>query len=302
MTVTTTAPHDRYPSRVGAAQEITERKDPVLWGPPGAPGPLDRGSLEHFRDHGYVILTGHLDPSTVERCLTEVDRLAHDAATLASERAILEPDSEELRSLFEVHRVSRVFADLASDPRLAGVARQLLDDDVYIHQSRINLKRGMEGRSFPWHSDFETWHVEDGMPAMRAVSCSIALTDNHSWNGPLLLIAGSHRWYVSFGGRTPDNHHEHSLRKQEYGVPDEAALSWLVDRGEVVTFEAPAGSVVFFECNVMHGSPNNISPVPRTNAFFVYNSVANAVIEPFGTERPRPTHIATREVEPLPRR
>ncbi|MEX1271514.1 MAG: phytanoyl-CoA dioxygenase family protein, partial [Acidimicrobiia bacterium] len=60
-------------------------------------------------------------------------------------------------------------------------------------------------------------------------------------------------------------------------------------------FEAPAGSVLFFDCNIMHGSPNNISPLPRTNGFLVYNSVENAAVEPFGTDEARPEHIATRE-------
>src|SRR3546814_6672767 len=92
--------------------------------------------------------------------------------------------------------------------------RSLLDSDVYVHQSRINLKPGFRGKEFYWHSDFETWHTEDGMPSMRAVSCSVLLTPNHSWNGPLLTIAGSHKWFVSCVGETPANHHEVSLRRQ----------------------------------------------------------------------------------------
>ena len=54
-------------------------------------------------------------------------------------------------------------------------------------------------------------------------------------------------------------------------------------------FEGDPGSVVFFDCNVMHGSPDNITPAPRTNAFFCYNAV-----EPFGGTAPRPNHIASR--------
>ncbi len=42
---------------------------------------------------------------------------------------------------------------------------------------------GFTGSGFYWHSDFETWHAEDGMPSMRAVSCSIALTENFAYNG-----------------------------------------------------------------------------------------------------------------------
>src|SRR3546814_8501331 len=84
-------------------------------------------------------------------------------------------------------------ARLAADDRLAGVARFLLGDDVYVHQSRLNYKPGFVGKEFYWHSDFETWHVEDGMPQMRALSMSILLAPNTVLNGPLMIIPGSHR-------------------------------------------------------------------------------------------------------------
>ena len=37
---------------------------------------------------------------------------------------------------------------------------------------------GFTGSGFSWHSDFETWHAEDGMPSIRTVSCSIPLMEN----------------------------------------------------------------------------------------------------------------------------
>src|SRR3546814_1501545 len=72
--------------------------------------------------------------------------------------------------MFQIHAQSNLLRRLAADERLAGVARFLLDDTVYIHQSRLNYKPGFQGKEFYWHSDFETWHVEDGMPRMRALS------------------------------------------------------------------------------------------------------------------------------------
>lgn len=57
---------------------------------------------------------------------------------------------------------------------------------------------------------------------------------------------------------------------------------------------AKAGSVVFFDCNTMHGSAGNISPWARSNVFMVYNSVENVLGEPKYGLKPRPEHIATR--------
>ena len=223
-----------------------------------------------------------------------------------SEELITEPDSDEVRSIFRVHRLSQVFDWLARDTRILDVARQILGSEAYLHQSRVNLKPGFHGKEFYWHSDFETWHVEDGMPRMRALSASIALTDNYPFNGPLMLIPGSHKTFVPCVGSTPQNHYRQSLKKQEYGVPDQVSLKRLADQGGIVAPTGPAGSVVFFDCNTMHGSNSNISPFARSNVFFVYNSVENSLSEPYCGLKPRPEHIAAREsfhaLEPLNRR
>jgi ectoine hydroxylase len=302
-TATSTAPadlaDDRYPSRRGVPPSITERVDPVVWGT-GEGGTLDAEDVASFDRDGYLQIPSLLDPDEVAELDAEVLRLAADADVRAAERTIVELGSGDVRSVFEVHH-GGPFGELCRDPRLAGVARQLLGSDVYIHQSRVNLKPGFRGKEFYWHSDFETWHTEDGMPAPRAVSASVSLTDNVHTNGPLMVIAGSHRWFVSCPGETPPDHHRESLRRQEIGVPDDDHLAELARRGEIRDLTGPAGSVTFFECNLMHGSNGNITPLPRRNAFFVFNSVENALVEPYAAPAPRPTHIASRVFTPLTR-
>jgi ectoine hydroxylase len=288
---------DLYPSRGVDRATITARRDPVVHGQ--ACGPLDPEQLATYEDTGVLVLPGHLAPHLATALDAELDQLAADEGVRARPQAVLEPGSEALRSLFEVHRADGLIGAMARDPLLVDVARQLLGDDVYIHQSRANLKPGFRGKEFYWHSDFETWHTEDGMPRMRAVSCSVLLTPNHSWNGPLLAIAGSHEWFVSCVGETPERNFERSLRKQEIGVPDDDSLAELVRRGSIQECVGPAGTVVFFECNVMHGSNGNITPAPRRNLFFVYNSVENALEEPFAAPGPRPEHIASRDPAPI---
>jgi ectoine hydroxylase-related dioxygenase (phytanoyl-CoA dioxygenase family) len=56
-----------------------------------------------------------------------------------------------------------------------------------------------------------------------------------------------------------------------------------------------AGSLIMFDCNTLHGSNGNITPFPRSNAFFVYNAVSNRVGNPFSGQAPRPGYICTRE-------
>jgi len=301
-TATPTGPHvDHYPSRVEPEPSITPRRDPVAYPDTtgSLPHPLDTAEVERFDRDGYLVLEGLFGEDEAQAYLDELTRLSDRDDVSADPRTILEPEDDEVRSVFEVHAVSERFDALLRDSRLVDAARQLLGGSVYLHQSRVNLKPALRGKEFFWHSDFETWHVEDGMPRMRALSCSIALTENNEFNGPLMVVPGSHRWYVACVGKTPERHYEQSLRRQEYGVPDHESLRRLVERGGIDAPKGRAGSVVVFDCNMMHASGVNLSPYPRSTVFVVYNSVENALVAPFGVDEPRPTYIASREAAPV---
>src|SRR5690606_5632166 len=250
--------------------------------------------LSFYEQNGYLFLESFFQEEEVEEFKQETKRLLTESRGSDRPEVILEPEGEEVRSVFAVHKDDVFFQKLANSPRLLAIVKQILGSDVYIHQSRINFKPGFTGKEFYWHSDFETWHAEDGMPRMRALSCSIALEDNNVYNGALMIIPGSHQWFVSCVGETPEDHFKDSLRRQEYGVPDQESLTKLVQQGGINMPTGKAGSVLLFDCNVMHGSSANISPYPRSNAFFVYNSVENKLEDPFASQKPRPDYIATR--------
>ena len=287
---------DPYASRSGDQWQAVSRQDPVVWG--DTRGPLDGEQLAFYRDNGYLVLPELLLSREVEALAREARRLLEEYAGSSAPEIISEPDSDVVRSIFRIHRDNPMFRELARDPRLAGAARQILHSDVYIHQSRINYKPALDGREFFWHSDFETWHIEDGMPRMRALSVSVLLTENTEFNGPLMLVPRSHLLYVRCVGQTPPEHYKQSLEKQDYGVPSRDALAHLIERGGLTSVKGPAGSVVMFDCNTMHASAGNLSPFARTNIFMVYNSVENRLAAPYGGLPPRPPFIS--EPEPIP--
>ena len=191
-----------------------------------------------------------------------------------------------------MHQLSERLGALASDERVAGAAQQIIGDDPYVHQSRINYKPGFAGKGFNWHSDFETWHAEDGMPNMHAVSASLILTDNHEFNGPLMLIPGSHMEFVPCLGETPEDNHKRSLKAQEVGVPSPEALTHLVDKYGIDAPKGKAGGLLLFDCNTLHASNANLSPDPRSNVFFVFNRPDNRCVAPFAAPKQRPSFLA----------
>jgi ectoine hydroxylase len=290
---------DIYPSRQAATPEMVLRRDPVLHMPWSASAPLSQDQAHHFEQNGYLVLEDVFGAEELTCLQEETGRLLSNPSALIPETVISEPGGKEIRSIFDIHAQSSLMARLARDERLAGVAAFLLGDQVYLHQSRLNYKPGFKGKEFYWHSDFETWHVEDGMPRMRALSMSILLAENTAHNGPLMLIPGSHRTFLTCIGSAPEDHYMTSLKKQEYGVPDDDSLAELAHANGIVAPIGKPGTVVIFDCNVMHGSNGNITPFPRANAFLVYNAVTNRLRAPFGPASPRPRFIASREAVPL---
>jgi ectoine hydroxylase len=291
---------DAYPSRTSPEPRILPRLDPVVYSDWSPQAPITKAEADHFDRLGHLVLKDRFAAEEVAFLQAEAARLIADPALVDRRTVITERDSEEVRSIFEIHAQNAVMARLAADARLADVARFLLGDDVYVHQSRLNYKPGFEGRDFYWHSDFETWHVEDGMPRMRALSISVLLAPNTANNGPLMLMPGSHRSYVACVGETPDDHYRQSLQKQEYGVPDRQSLTTLAEAHDIVAPTGDPGTIIVFDCNMMHGSNGNITPLPRSNAFIVYNALSNGLVTPFGGMPPRPSFVAAREAQALP--
>ncbi|WP_438764793.1 phytanoyl-CoA dioxygenase family protein [Kushneria sp. TE3] len=283
---------DPYPTRLSTPPERTwlPRQEAVLRGPED--GPLTREQRETFRQKGFVFIPNFLDDAELAEYQHELEALLERDDYRDRDFTITEPSSNDIRSIFAMHFLSAKFGELAQSPKLVKSVEQLIGEDVYVMQGRINYKPGFEGKGFDWHSDFETWHAEDGMPRMNAISASIVLTDNHEFNGPLMLIPGSHEKFVPCIGETPEDNYKSSLKKQEAGVPGREALAELVAEHGIEAPKGRAGGLLLFDCNTLHGSNANMSPDARSNIFFVYNRRDNALNTPFAARGQRPDFLA----------
>ncbi|GGC56816.1 ectoine hydroxylase [Hoyosella rhizosphaerae] len=298
MTAAHTTIADPYPSRLSAPADNFPRTHPAVWGKEKS-GPFTPIAVQRYGNNGFHIEEGMLTPAQVQQCWSEVERLQNNIELDKMGAIVRECHSGSVRSMFAVHEVSPLIDQLIRTPRILNRARQILGSEVYIHQSRINCMPGFSGSGFYWHSDFETWHSEDGMPLPRALSMSIALTDNYPFNGGLMLMPGSHKTYIPCVGETPKDNYKKSLQRQQIGVPDEETITKLAYEFGVEQFTGPAGSALFFDSNTMHGSANNITPFPRANIFVVFNSVENALREPYAGTAPRPQYLGNRDATPL---
>ncbi|MFD4367176.1 ectoine hydroxylase [Rhodococcus sp. NPDC058521] len=296
-----TAVADHYPTRDRNECTVSQRHDPVTWFESNrdtpTKGPLSPREIADYDSRGFHSSEALVPTRDVFDLKDEMTRLAQDRRLVGDGRVVRENGDGEVRSVFDVHLLSSVVDEIVRRPEVVGIARQILGSDVYVHQSRLNFKPGFSGGPFYWHSDFETWHAEDGMPTPRAMSISIALTENYGYNGGLMIMPGSHKDFVSCSGRTPDNYYKESLvsTAPPTGSPDERMLSRMANEYGIEVMTGHAGSATVFDSNCMHGSNGNITPFARSNLFVVFNSVENTPTDPFSAPSPRPRYLGSRD-------
>jgi ectoine hydroxylase len=281
---------DNYPTRLAHAIAPIPRIEPTVWGT-AADGPLHQGDLDGYSDAGHLVRHNTLSGNQIPEMDEELRAIA--ASLDVSDARIIRESDGSIRSIFQPHLISSAVKQISELDTVLPVAQQLLGGDVYIHQARINYMSAFTSTGFYWHSDFETWHAEDGMPTMRAVSCVIALTENYPHNGTLMTMTGTNRMFYPCVGATPPSNHATSLAGQTVGVPDRDTLTQAAARG-INQFVGPAGTGFWFDCNTLHGSGSNITPFPRSNLFLVFNSVDNRLVEPFAAPAPRPEYLGAR--------
>jgi ectoine hydroxylase len=290
---------DLYPSRANE-EKIIKRVDKAVYSTEKiGKYSLDEKELEVYEKNGFIIIPEAFSEKEIKKFRQELKQLELNEKLWKKEEFISEPNDNKLRTIFNQHLFSKIYKKLSKDPRILDKVIQILGSDVYIHHGRINVKRAYQGKSFPWHSDFETWHSEDGMPNCRCLSAWLMLSDNTEFNGPLYLIKESHKKFVSCKGITPKDNYKKSLKKQEYGVPSINAIKQLSKNDKLVSAIGKAGTLVLHDGNILHGSSDNISPEDRTNIFFVYNSVKNTPVKPFASKSPRADFLCLKDFKPL---
>ena len=256
--------------------------------------------LRSYQEDGYLLLPTLFSPQEVAALRGELPALY----AMDTPGRVLEKGSGLVRSVYGSHTVSDTFARLVRDPRLLEPARRVLDDEVYVHQFKINAKQAFGGEVWEWHQDYIFWRNEDGMPAARVINVVLFLDEVNEFNGPLLIIPGSHRDGVieprvrskdGGGGGMGPSWQSDVAADLTYSFGRETVAA-LVNEHGIVAPKGPAGSVLLFHPDVVHGSAPNMSPFDRELVLVTYNSVHNV---PVPGPSPRPDFLCARDTAPL---
>lgn len=226
---------------------------------------LSEGQLGDFGRNGFLVL-----PSLFSAYEVAILRAALDAAIAQDLLAnVGEKGSGEVRTAMALHLRSPVFERLVRHPRLHEPAFQLLGEEFYAQQVKVNVKAAFDGEAWQWHYDFATHHREDGVPKPLALNLHIFLDDVNEFNGPLYFIAGSHRH-----GPAPAELDTTSTSYPLWCVGRETVAE-LVSEAGLYSATGPAGTALIFGDCLVHASPPNLSPWDRRIFSLIVNPVSN---------------------------
>src|SRR3546814_18215477 len=102
---------------------MRQRQDPVVHSEWTGDAPISARQAAQFDRDGYIGLENIFSVDEVAFLQKAAGTLLADPAALDDDTIVTEPQSREIRSIFEIHAQSPVMARLAADARLADVAR-----------------------------------------------------------------------------------------------------------------------------------------------------------------------------------
>jgi hypothetical protein len=253
---------------------------------------LTDAQLREYRENGFVIVPDVIGPAALDAMRAEAERLYR----LDHPGRVVEKDGTTVRGIHGCHLESPLFSGLVRHPVLLAIAEQVLGSQVYVHQSKVNAKRALDGDVWPWHQDYIFWEREDGMPAPRATNIGLLLDDATPDNGPLLFVPGSHKAGTVPAERRGDGGWaSHLAADLDYSLTS-SQLAQIAAGPGIRAATGTAGSLLAFDPQLVHGSGTNMSPADRRLALITYNSIHNIPTE---TTSPRPEFLSAADTAPL---
>ena len=234
---------------------------------------LSNCQITDFQNRGFLLFSNLLETDEVTVLQsTPPEIFARQGPEIVRESEYV----DVARLAFGAHTYSKPFQRLIQLPRLLNPVRHLLDDEIYLHQSRINPKQGFgKGAAWDWRQDYPPWREIDGMPNPHCIMVTVFIDDCTVAKSPLLVIPGSHR----HGLLDSEPHADTFGREYALRNVHRDDFEQLANNNGIEPLLGDARTVCFVHCNVLHGSASNVSPWRRAILYLIYNSVSNACTE-----------------------
>lgn len=242
--------------------------------------------LKQYRQEGFLLVPDLLSVQELTALKADLPLLlTNDDCGMHRERE----HSGAVRQVYNSHRHVPSIRTLAHHPKIVDPVQQILQNSFYIWHSKLNVKEAFEGTVWLWHQDYGYW-IYDGVDA-KLTSVMIFLDPATLHNGCLMVISGSHSW-----GRQ-EHYSDTTTTSYKQWCIQKSILKEKIREAEIQHITGQPGDALFFDCNLVHGSHHNLSPVPRKSLIIAYNDIDN---KPRPVENPRPDWAVSRVYDEIP--
>lgn len=226
---------------------------------------LNIQQINQFHEKGYLIVEDVFSSGEIERiraCIKADPKLAADAKTNKN----YEGDGVGTFLVYRENLTDDIYSAYVQSNRIVGPLQQLFEDDIKYYYHLTMLKNPNTG-GWQWHQDYGYHYKEFFYP--KFISVMVALDPATKENGCLRVVEGSNQL-----GRLD---HQQS-GSQLITDPRRAAIA-LEQMGEVHC-EMKAGSILFFDGNILHASAPNTSEQSRWSFVISYVPASNLIVLP----------------------
>ena len=245
---------------------------------------LNETQLKEIDELGYVILPNCFSSEEVINIRKEM-KTVFDEKTEAN---IIEKSSGAVRTAMGLHLRNKLFNDLTRHPNFFEPACQIRGNNLYIQQTKINVKAAFTGEVWQWHYDFATHSGEDGVAKPLALNLHVFIDDVTEFNGPLFFIPKSHKY-----GPAPSKL-DTVTTNYPLWIVNQQTVKDLVKENGIISARGKAGTALIFVDNLVHGSAQNMSPMDRAIFSAILNPCDNAQ-----TKFARPDYKHGRDFKPI---
>lgn len=227
--------------------------------------------IKNYEADGYLVVEDCLSGDTLARVRKAADILARDAENFSPglkrhiqfERDYYQHQPQyntdvdpaqigsALRNVMELPMFDPVFAKLIVHDPLLDVLEVLFgSSEFHFHNYKMITKAPRVSSVFRWHRDLP--YLQHTTPNL--ITAMLCLDPMTKANGATVVLPGTHR--------IP---HEKVLAS-DVEIPQDK----LPADAKHVTVECPAGSLVLFHVNIIHGGGPNRSEIPRRNVIGIW--------------------------------
>jgi len=223
-------------------------------------GAISREQIRAYHEQGFVLSKGFFgaDEIAMLKQAAKEDRVLdqHSVSTRDGEGG-------QVRLSLWNHPGDTLYGMFARCESVVSSAEEILDGEVYHYHSKMIMKDARVGGAWTWHQDYGYWY-ENGVLRPLLTSVFIAVDPATKQNGCIQVIPHSHEL-----GRV-----DHVLSGDQAGANKDRVAEILKEM-PLVHVEMDPGDALFFHCNLLHRSDQNLSDNPRWSMICCYNAARN---------------------------